>query len=173
MNDEVVERSYERAYESVCDFEKTNYEDIYKSNDGQIIFQVDKDRFLELENIGEEDIDNSMFEPIKFPSYKKLFNSRYKDSFKRNIKAIKPYILINDIGETNMKKILEQDKELRQVYSERIKEIDLDNDGVPDRIDIDDSRNAVQTVSDLSEIRNSTNKETERENKKRNEPELS
>lgn len=38
------------------------------------------------------------------------------------------------------------------------KERDLDNDGVPDRIDIDDNRNAVQTVSDQFKVGNNTEK---------------
>lgn len=36
------------------------------------------------------------------------------------------------------------------------KERDLDNDGVPDRIDIDDTRNSVQTASDLNKVGNRT-----------------
>ncbi len=38
------------------------------------------------------------------------------------------------------------------------KEKDLDNDGIPDRIDIDDTRNSVQTTSDLFEVGNRTDK---------------
>lgn len=36
---------------------------------------------------------------------------------------------------------------------------------MPDRIDIDDSKNSVQTVSDLSVVGNSTNKEIARSKK--------
>ena len=38
------------------------------------------------------------------------------------------------------------------------KEKDLDNDGIPDRIDIDDTRNSVQTTSDLYKVGNRTDK---------------
>ena len=38
------------------------------------------------------------------------------------------------------------------------KEKDLDNDGIPDRIDIDDTRNSVQTTSDLYEVGNRKDK---------------
>ena len=56
----------------------------------------------------------------------------------------------------------------RKVNFENNKERDLDNDGIPDRIDIDDTRNAVQTTSDLSLVGNSTDKATNKQNKKKN-----
>lgn len=46
-------------------------------------------------------------------------------------------------------------------YTNLIKEKDLDNDGIPERIDIDDTRNSVQTVSDLSEVGNKTQKHSQ------------
>lgn len=60
--------------------------------------------------------------------------------------------------------INQKDNKLRMKNN---KEKDLDNDGVPDRIDVDDTRNAVQTTSDLSEVGNKTNKESKQETKKR------
>ena len=36
----------------------------------------------------------------------------------------------------------------RMHYEQITKERDLDNDGTPDRIDIDDTNNAVQTIGD-------------------------
>ncbi|MGG0447817.1 hypothetical protein ABEZ87_27630 [Bacillus mycoides] len=46
-------------------------------------------------------------------------------------------------------------------YEQITKERDLDNDGTPDRIDIDDTNNAVQTIGDRDKVKNATNKETQ------------
>lgn len=61
---------------------------------------------------------------------------------------------------------------MHQRFLENTKELDLDNDGVVDRIDIADSKNAVQTVADLNIVGNDTSKEVSRGNKKRDELEL-
>lgn len=169
MNDEVHERSLEMAYKTVCEFEKASYENVYIDEHNQVVLEINKEHFLELENLKEEDIDNSIFQPLKFPSYKSLFNRQYKNNFSRNIKAIKPELLKNEIGEDKLLEVIKQDQLLKRRYLENIKEVDLDNDGVPDRIDIDDTRNSVQTASDLSLVNNATNKETERHNKRSDE----
>ncbi|MGR5968597.1 hypothetical protein ACT7C1_11565 [Bacillus paranthracis] len=52
-------------------------------------------------------------------------------------------------------------------FLEHFKERDVDNDGTPDRIDIDDTKNAVQTVGDLNKIKNATSKEIQEENERR------
>ncbi|MDO7285900.1 hypothetical protein Q5W88_21590 [Shouchella clausii] len=167
MNDEVRERNIdhddlEMAYKTVCEFEKSSYEKIYVDQDDRIVLELNKEQFLELENMDEGNFENRTFQPLKFPSYKSLFNKRYKDAFSRNVKAINPQLLKNEIGEDKLLEVIKQDQALRRRYMENIKEVDLDNDGIPDRIDIDDSRNSVQTVSDLNLVGNSTNKETER-----------
>lgn len=169
MNDEVHERSLEMAYKTVCEFEKASYENVYIDEHNQVVLEINKEHFLELENLKEEDIDNSIFQPLKFPSYKSLFNRQYKNNFSRNIKAIKPELLKNEIGEEKMMDVVNQDKQLRKRYLENIKERDLDTDGVPDRIDIDDTRNSIQVVSDLSLVNSSTDKETERHIKRNDE----
>ncbi|MCI1591214.1 hypothetical protein [Heyndrickxia oleronia] len=58
---------------------------------------------------------------------------------------------------------------MRESYLQRTKKRDLDNDGVPDRIDIDDTRNSVQTVSDLNIVKNMASKETARDQENRRE----
>lgn len=162
MNDDARERFLEMAYKTVCEFEKASYERVYVDEYNQVVFQIDKEHFLELENAKEENIDNNIFQPMKYPSYKKLFNQRYKDVFSRNIKAIQPELLKNEIGEEKLMEVIKQDEQLRRRYLENIKERDLDNDGVPNRIDFDDNRNSIQVVSDLSLVNSSTDKETER-----------
>ncbi|MFP3721975.1 hypothetical protein SFC57_24070 [Niallia circulans] len=166
MNEEVHERTLEMAYKTVCEFEKASYENVYIDEHNQVVLEINKEHFLELENLKDEDVDNSIFQPMKFPSYKSLFNKQYKNNFTRNLKAIKPELLKNEIGEDKLLEVIKQDHLLKRRYLENIKEVDLDNDGVPDRIDIDDTRNNVQTISDLSLVNNATDKETERHNKR-------
>ena len=54
-----------------------------------------------------------------------------------------------------------------------LKELDLDNDGVPDRIDIDDTRNSVQTVSDLDKVGNGNHKTYKNKQRKYSENKVS
>ncbi|UOE94772.1 hypothetical protein [Alkalihalobacillus sp. LMS39] len=169
MNDEAQERTLELAYKTVCEFEKAKYERIYVDEHNQITYQVDKEQFLELEHHNEKDMDSSFFSPVKYPSYKNLFNQLYRRNFTRNVFAIQPELLKNEIGEDNLIGVIKQDEQLRRRYLKNVKEVDLDNDGVPDRIDIDDTRNSVQIVSDLSLVKSSTDKETERHNKRKDE----
>jgi len=60
--------------------------------------------------------------------------------------------------------IITKDPIIRIRYEEITRERDLDNDGTPDHIDIDDTKNSVQTVGDLDKVKSSTNKETEEDN---------
>lgn len=166
------ENVLEMAYKTVCEFEKSSYEEIYKDENNQVVYQLNKSMFLELENLNENDVDEKMFEPLKFPSYRKLFNSKYSEIFRRNVRAIKPELLKNEIGEDNLLGVIKNDDKLHQKFLENTKELDLDNDGAVDRIDIDDNRNSVQTVSDLNIVGNDTNKEVARGNKKRDELEI-
>ena len=153
------EKFLELAFKTVCDFEKSSCEEIFKDEHNQVVYQLNKSLYLELENLNENDVDEKLFEPVKYPSYKKLFNSRYSNIFRRNIRAIKPDLLKNEIGEKNLFEVIKNDETLRERFIDNIKELDLDNDGVVDRIDIDDSKNAVQTVSDLNIVGNDTSKE--------------
>ena len=166
------EKFLELAFKTVCDFEKSSCEEIFKDEHNQVVYQLNKSLYLELENLNENDVDEKLFEPVKYPSYKKLFNSRYSNIFRRNIRAIKPDLLKNEIGEKNLFEVIKNDETLRERFIDNIKELDLDNDGVVDRIDIDDSKNAVQTVSDLNIVGNDTSKEVSRGNKKQSELEL-
>lgn len=173
MNDEALERSLEIAYKTVCEFEKSSYENIFVDEDNNVVLQIDKDHFLDLENNSAiEQMSEQYFTPTTYPSYKSLFTKRYKTNFERNVKAIHPELLKSEIGESNLLSIINEDERLKNRYLENVKEVDLDNDGIPDRIDIDDTRNSVQTTSDLSLVANSTDKETEKENKKQRNDDL-
>lgn len=166
------ERFLELAFKTVCDFEKSSCEEIFKDENNQVVYQLNKSLYLELENLNENDVDEKLFEPVKYPSYQKLFNTKYRDIFRRNIRAIKPDLLKNEIGEKNLFEVIKSDEKLRERFIDNIKELDLDNDGVVDRIDINDNRNAVQNVSDLNIVGNDTSKEVSRGNKKQDELEL-
>ncbi|WP_198174668.1 hypothetical protein [Bacillus thuringiensis] len=48
----------------------------------------------------------------------------------------------------------------------------LDQVRTPDRIDIDDTKNSVQTVGDLDKVKSSTNKETEEDNEEKKEKKI-
>ncbi|WP_216095281.1 hypothetical protein, partial [Enterococcus faecalis] len=47
-----------------------------------------------------------------------------------------------------------------------VKELDLDNDGVPDRIDPDDTRSVIRTEADKDLVGNKTDKVYEQERKR-------
>ena len=166
------EKFLELAFKTVYDFEKSSCEEIFKDENNQIVYQLNKSLYLELENLNENEVDEKLFEPVKYPSYKKLFNTKYRDIFRRNIRAIKPDLLINEIGEKSLIEVIKSDEKLRERFTENLKEVDLDNDGVVDRIDINENRNAVQNVSDLSIVGNDTSKEVSRGNNKKNELEI-
>lgn len=80
------------------------------------MYQLNKSLYLELENLNENEVDEKLFEPVKYPFYKKLFNTKYRDIFRRNIRAIKPDLLINEIGEKSLIEVIKSDEKLREIY---------------------------------------------------------
>lgn len=163
----------ETAYEKICEFEKNYCEDIYKTSTGSIVYEINTTRLAELENLTENELkeydflskENSGL-PIEYPSYKKLFEAKYRNRFLKNIPAINFKELQRKLGTGILEEIAKTDKKVNAVFT-KIKELDLDNDNVPDRIDIDDSKNYLQTVADLDIVKNSTNKETSEDKKKK------
>lgn len=159
------ERSLDISYQRVCEFEKPHYEKLEVDEDGAVVLTIDRELYQHLEH--NEVVNDEMFEPVKYSSYNDLFNNRYRNNFKRNLTAIKYRNLENEIGKGDLSKVIQKDQELRKLYTKLTKERDLDNDGIPDRIDIDDTRNSVQTVKDLSSVKNSTTASTQRYNDKK------
>jgi len=162
---EPIER--EIAYQKLCEFEKNYCEDIYLNTTGSVVYEINATRLAELENTEDpfKDLDfltkeNLDFQTVEFPSYKKLFEAKYKNRFLKNLSAINPNELQKKLGKDTLKLVAKGDTEIKARYTENIKEVDLDNDGVPDRIDIDDTKNSVQTVADLDIVKNLTSKET-------------
>ncbi len=159
----------ELAYKKLCEFEQHYCEVIYKDSGGNIVYDIDPTRLAELENIPENDLKQYDFNTVEFPSYERLFESKYKQRFLKNIAAIQPREIEKKLGSDTLDQAVRRDRDLRESYLQRTKERDLDNDGVPDRIDIDDTRNSVQTVSDLNIVKNMASKETARDQEKRKE----
>lgn len=163
------EDNTELAYKKLCEFEQHYCEVIYKDPSGNIVYDIDPARLAELENISENDLKQYDFNTVEFPSYERLFESKYKQRFQKNLAAIQPKEIEKRLGSDTLDQTVKRDRELRDNYLQRTKERDLDNDGVPDRIDIDDTRNSVQTTSDLDIVKNLASKETGRDQEKRKE----
>ncbi|MFJ7954174.1 hypothetical protein ACIQZG_21980 [Lysinibacillus sp. NPDC096418] len=157
----------ELAYQKLCEFEKNYCESIYQKANGSVVYKIEPSLLAELENVKESDLKELDFSTVEYPSYERLFESRYKEKFLKNVAAISSKQLEKKLGRETLVQAINNDKELK--FPVNLKEVDLDNDGVPDRIDIDDSRNSVQTVADLNIIKNSTSKDTNRDIEKEKE----
>ncbi|MGG0284292.1 hypothetical protein ABEY41_04015 [Peribacillus butanolivorans] len=162
----------ELAYKKLCEFQQHYCEVIYKDSGGNIVYDIDPARLAELENIPENDLKQYDFNTVEFPSYERLFESKYKQRFLKNVAAIQPKEIEKRLGSDTLDQTIKRDRELRDSYLQRTKERDLDNDGVPDRIDIDHTRNSVQTTSDLGIVKNMASKETGRDQEKRKERQI-
>ncbi|PEK70478.1 hypothetical protein COL32_26950 [Bacillus pseudomycoides] len=151
----------ETSYRTLCEFEKSFLEDLKEKDDGNIEFTS-----FDLEDKEKKSPTRS----ITYTSYKDLFEDQYKDSFLTSIESLDLKEIDNKLGAGTLDTIIARDPIIRIRYEEITKERDLDTDGTPDRIDIDDTKNSVQTVGDLDKVKNSTNKETQEDNedKKKN-----
>ncbi|BCC56567.1 hypothetical protein [Bacillus cereus] len=109
---------------------------------------------------------------ITYTSFKDLFEEQYKKSFLTSIESLDLKEIDSKVGEGTLDTIIATDPIIRIRYEEITRERDLDNDGTPDRIDIDDTKNSVQTVGDLDKVKNSTNKEIEEENEEKKEKKI-
>lgn len=154
-NNEV--NSLEIAYQSACDFQKSFYEEISENENKEITYQINKEKFSEIEN--PNTVNAQLFQMIHFTSSQDLYNSRFKSDFEHNFKTHDLEIIQKEVGEDNLLELAKNDIVLRNILLEKTKELDLDNDGIPDRIDINDSDNSLQTVSDLNIVGNSANKQ--------------
>lgn len=145
----------EFSYRTLCEFEKSFLEDFIEKDDGIIEFSSfnleDKERTTPTQS-------------ITYTSFKDLFEDQYKEEFLTSIESLDLKEIDNKLGAGTLQTIIARDTIIRTRYEEITKERDLDNDGTPDRIDIDDTKNSVQTVGDLDKVRDSTNKETEEDN---------
>ncbi len=151
------------SYKILCEFEKSFLEDFKEKDDGNIEFSS-----FNLE-------DNERTTPtqsITYTSFKDLFEDQYKESFLTSIESLDLKEINSKVGADTLDTIMAKDPIIRIRYEEITRERDLDNDGTPDRIDIDDTKNSVQTVGDLDKVKSSTNKETEEDNEEKKEKKI-
>lgn len=142
----------EASYKTVCAFEKSFLEHFKEKENGHIVFF----------SFDLEDTDRQFpTQSITYTSYQNLFEEQYKDAFLTSIEALDWKELHHTLGTGTLDTIMTQDATIRMHYEQITKERDLDNDGTPDRIDIDDTNNAVQTIGDRDKVKNATNKETQ------------
>jgi hypothetical protein len=148
----------EISYKKLCKFEKSFLETFKEKDDGNIEFSSfnleDKERMFPTQS-------------ITYTSFKDLFEEQYKKSFLTSIESLDLKEIDSKVGGGTLDTIIATDPIIRIRYEEITRERDLDNDGTPDRIDIDDTKNSVQTVGDLDKVKNSTNKEIEEENEEK------
>ncbi|PEI44658.1 hypothetical protein [Bacillus pseudomycoides] len=148
------------SYRTLCEFEKSFLENFKEKDDGNIEFSSfdleDKEKRFPIQS-------------ITYTSFKDLFEEVYKDSFLTSIESLDLKELDNKLGSATLNTIMARDPIIRTRYEEITKERDLDNDGTPDRIDIDDTKNSVQSVGDLDKVKNATNKETQEDNEDKKE----
>ena len=147
---------YDKDFKQLVSYQLSHYESVEEVEIGdtyKILYNPDltEDRKLEV-----------------YSNYKDLWEQNFKSDF---IEDFNNFTLddIESNEELNkvpnlLNKLSSNDKDIRNAvrsakeYRNSIKEKDLDNDGIPDRIDIDDTRNSVQTTSDLYEVGNRTDK---------------
>lgn len=176
-SENIDNNEYELAFQRLCEFEKNYCEVIFRNSNNDIVYKIDPVALAELENVTEEDLKNLdlkeiNFNTVEFPSYESLFVSKYKQKFLKNMTAISRRELEKKLGKETLVLVAEKDVQIWKNYITDLKERDIDNDGVSNRIDIDDTRNSVQTVSDLNIVKNTTSKETSRDHEKNYEREM-
>ncbi len=111
------------------------------------------------------DADNlSNSEVVEFESYKELFEDGvFYERLKQDLKLLSYNEIENWITSPVLNELSNQDNDIDCIIKkQRREELDLDNDGIVDRIDIDDTRNAVQDVKDQSIVKHHTSKESSR-----------
>lgn len=155
MDKEIDKEINETSYRRLCEFEKSFFEK----------FKEKDDRSIEFTSFDLEDKDRKFpTQSITYNSFEDLFEKQYKDAFLTSIESLDLKEMDNKLGNGTLDSIVAKDTMIRIRYEEITKERDLDNDGTPDRIDIDDTKNSVQTVGNLDKVKGSTNKETQEDN---------
>lgn len=153
----------EISYKKLCGFEKSFLETFKEKEDGNIEFSSfnleDKERMFPTQS-------------ITYNSFKELFEEQYKEAFLTSIESLDLKEIDSKLGTNTLDTIMAKDPIIRIRYEEITRERDLDNDGTPDRIDIDDTKSSVQTVGDLDKVKSSTNKETEEGNEEKKEKKI-
>ena len=146
----------DKEFEKLINYQLSHYEKVEEITDTTGDYRL----------IYTPDIDDISHSKKEYTNYKDLWEDNFK---KRFIDDFSDFTLEEIQENLNLEKtsdmlenLSRRHKEIAPYLKERQllnnKERDLDNDGIPDRIDINDTRNAVQTTSDLSLVGNRTDK---------------
>lgn len=138
----------ENHYKNVCELLSSHYQIIEEIDNNHIIFIPDVDN-------------NNNFQT--YNSYTELYENEFSNELLEALDELYLEDLENELGEDTLSFISEKDSAFEKKYSEVSKEKDLDNDGTPDRIDYDDTRESIQTVADSDKVKNKGTKEQARE----------
>ena len=147
---------FDHEFQDLIKFQISPYESFKEPRGGEILFIRDISRENETE---------------AFSSYKDLWEKYFKDELNNDLNSYslkdlqknehlaKSPTLLNRLALSDKK--TEQTLAALKQQSNTIKELDLDNDGVPDRIDPDDTRSVIRTEADKDLVRNKTDKDLE------------
>lgn len=137
----------ENHYKKVCEFLSSHYQNIEINNDS-LLFVPDTDN-------------NDTFQ--SYNTYSELYENEFSNELLEALDYLYLEDLENELGKDTISFISANDSAFKKKYSEVSKEKDLDNDGTPDRIDYDDTRESIQTVADSDKVKNKGTKEQARE----------
>lgn len=151
---------FDHEFQDLIKFQISPYESFKEIGNGEILFTRDISRENETE---------------VFTSYKDLWERHFKDELNNDLNSHSLKELQKNKYLTNSPTLLDRlalsDKKTEQTFaalkqqSSTIKELDLDNDGVPDRIDPDDQRSVIRIEADKYLVGNKTEKFYEHQQK--------
>lgn len=151
---------FDHEFQDIINFQLSPYQSIETVEHGEIIFTSDTDRSNEVES---------------FSNYKDLWEKHFKDELSNDLNSYSLKDLQQNEFLSNSPTLLSRlalldDRAGQSLVTLKqevnsIKELDLDNDGVPDRIDPDDTRSVIRTEADKSLVANKTDKFQEEERK--------
>lgn len=151
-NDNIIE---EKEYKNLIDFQLSHYAKVNETTNGTV---------HEIEYIS--DIEAPSLQ--KFSSYSELWSTHFRNDFLNDldnltISEIKSNAAFNKSPDL-LERLIKIDKDIETKFNKSIKfeaslkGVDLDNDGVPSRIDPDDNRSVIRTEADKALVGNKTDK---------------
>lgn len=151
----------ETEFKNLIQFQLSHYELVEEFSSTEIVYTPDiesanlKETYSSYQALWENQFENNLTNDLECFTLKKL----QKDEF-----LSKSPDLLNKLANynSNVNTTLEGLKKEAKL----VKELDLDNDGVPDRIDPDDTRSVIRTEADKDLVGNKTDKVYEQERKR-------
>lgn len=145
----------EKEYKDLIDFQLSHYAKVNEFKNGTD---------FEIEYIS--DIYSPSFQ--KFSSYSELWETHFRNEFLNDFDNLTLSEIQSNAAFINSPDLLERlikiDKDIETKFNKSkkfessLKEVDLDNDGVPSRIDSDDNRSVIKTEADKALLGNKTDK---------------